>query len=202
VIGVLNVNFLQVLANDGNDRVEVNIPVATFIDGGAGDDTVLGSSLNDVVFGNAGNDVIDGRDGADILIGSNQNDVLIGGNSRDVLFGGFGADNLDGGADDDLLIAGPTTHENSFPAVLAILAEWTSNRTLQQRVANLSGTGVGDRNNGDVFLVPGSTMADDEVGAVDTLLGGGGLNWFIYQFGEDNANDFENNNDVQTDIAP
>jgi hypothetical protein len=44
-------------------------------------------------------------------------------------------------------------------------------------VANLTGTGVGPRNNGDYFLTPGVTALDD--GAVDQVLGGADQDWLL-----------------------
>jgi len=199
-IGVANVNFLQIFAQDGNDMIEVQVAVESFVDGGPGDDTILGSSRDDVLFGNAGNDIIDGGDGTDVLIGSTGNDTLFGSNGRDVLFGGSGADSLHGGADDDILIAGITAHETTFASVIAIINEWVSNRTQQQRISNLLGGGNGERANGNIFLIPGTTVGKDEAGAIDSLFGGSGLDWFIYEFSEDIAQDRTNGEDIGMEI--
>mgnify|MGYP000901341363 CR=1 FL=1 len=68
-------------------------------------------------------------------------------------------------------------------------SEWLSGRTYAERVANISGTGIGPRNNGDFFLQPGATVLDD--GAVDTLLGGSELDWLIYRLTQDIFSDEE-----------
>ena len=80
------------------------------VNGGAGDDTINASTLAAGVVklrfdGGAGNDTILGSRGNDILIGGSGNDVLIGGAGNDQLFGGPGADTLNGGAGTDVFFA-------------------------------------------------------------------------------------------------
>jgi len=201
VIGVTNANFLQVFGQDGNDRIEIQVAIETFVNGGAGNDTILGSSLDDVLYGDSDDDHIDGRGGNDVLIGSLGRDTLLGGVGRDVLFGGAGDDSLNGGAGDDILIGPATTHETTFASVIAIINEWASNRTLQQRISNLSNTSPStDRLNGNIFLIPGTTVADDENEAVDSLFGDSGQDWFIYEFGKDIAQDRTIGLDVGQDL--
>jgi hypothetical protein len=65
-------------------------------------------------------------------------------------------------------------------APAAIVSEWTSGRSYASRVANLSGTGSGPRNNGNDFLIasgPNATVFDDS--SVDVLNGGSGTDWFF-----------------------
>ena len=50
-----------------------------------------------------GNDTLDGGDGNDVVMGDIDNDVLDGGNGHDILDGGIGNDTLRGGASDDSL---------------------------------------------------------------------------------------------------
>ncbi|MBX7165520.1 MAG: hypothetical protein K1X74_04140 [Pirellulales bacterium] len=136
--------------------------------GGQGADTLLGGRGRDLLDGGADDDILVGYDGAD---------TLRGGLGRDLLIGGLGADRLDGGPGEDLLIAGPTAFDNDLAALDAIRAEWTSSRSLAERVANLSGAGTDDRDNGDYFLMPGTTMFAEA--DIDTLLGGEALDWLI-----------------------
>ena len=80
------------------------------VNGGAGDDTIDASTLAAGVVklrldGGVGNDTILGSRGNDILIGGAGNDVLIGGAGDDQLFGGPGADTLNGGAGNDVFVA-------------------------------------------------------------------------------------------------
>ncbi|MGB0713535.1 MAG: calcium-binding protein, partial [Gammaproteobacteria bacterium] len=67
------------------------------LDGGAGNDRLVGGSDNDELYGG---------DGDDVLEGGGHNDRLHGGAGNDKLYGGTHGDVLDGGAGDDLLDAG------------------------------------------------------------------------------------------------
>ncbi|MEW4567223.1 CAP domain-containing protein [Tautonia sp. JC769] len=64
-------DLVAVNAKAGDDLVTVNdrgLPLLPFwIDGGEGNDTLLGSSANDTIMGGAGDDVIEGRGGADLI---------------------------------------------------------------------------------------------------------------------------------------
>lgn len=82
------------------------------IDGGAGDDVIVGTNgddefyggtNNDVLRGNAGEDVFYGGTGEDVLAGGVGDDVLYGGDDLDRLFGNDGEDILFGGAGDDIM---------------------------------------------------------------------------------------------------
>lgn len=153
------------------------------LQGGAGDDVLSGGFGDDTLLAGAGRDLLYGGAGADILSGGDGGDELIGGDGRDVVIGGWGQDYLFGGDGDDLLVAGATLWDANLPALHAIRAEWNSQRTLAQRVANLSGQGTGRRANGDIFLLPGLTVVDD--GLVDYLFGGEGRDWRIFRPGYD-----------------
>ena len=79
--------------------------------GGAGDDTLLGTSKPNALAGNAGNDTIDGRGGDDDLSfgeiiafgldGGFGNDTVAGGTGDDDVRGGEGTDSLSGGSGND-----------------------------------------------------------------------------------------------------
>ena len=86
-----------------------------YIDGGSGNDIVIGAMGHDTLDGGEGNDALYGQAGDDGLFGGNGNDaiyagagddVLVGGEGRDALFGGEGADLIIGGADSDLIQGG------------------------------------------------------------------------------------------------
>jgi Ca2+-binding RTX toxin-like protein len=89
-----------------------------FLDGGAGNDTItVASSVgigvnidggvgNDLLVGGAGDDIITGDGGADTLVGGAGNDTLIGGGGNDILRGLAGNDYLWGGWGDDTLYGG------------------------------------------------------------------------------------------------
>jgi len=93
---VANTALLQVLAQGGNDRVEVNeangaLPRA-FLFGGTGDDTLIGGSGGDQLFGQSGRDLLEGKGGNDVLFGGTEADTLIGGDGDDRMFGEAGDD--------------------------------------------------------------------------------------------------------------
>lgn len=64
------------------------------IEGGGGDDLLIGSPLADFLDGGAGNDSIDGGGGNDLLLGGPGNDTVIGGGGRDRLYGSDGNDTI------------------------------------------------------------------------------------------------------------
>ncbi len=120
------VTSIRIIGCGGNDDLKINnqVTVSAFIDGGEGNDTVWGGGGNDILLGGEGNDTMDGGDG------------------RDILIGGLGADNMKGGDHDDVLIAGYTSHDNDAAALGRLRDEWTSSGTYAARVNNLQ-TGGG-----------------------------------------------------------
>ena len=75
-----------------NDRLVVNLQ--------AGDDVLDGSALA----AGAIQLTVDGGDGDDVIIGTAGNDVLLGGAGDDVLIGNGGVDVIDGGAGDNVIL--------------------------------------------------------------------------------------------------
>ena len=147
--------------------------------GQAGHDAILADgSINAAAwfFGGAGNDLLKGGRGPNVLLGGAGQDALTGGSGRDILIGGFGFDLLIGGAGDDLMIGGTTAFDDDEESLDAIQEEWTSSRDAATRRANLSGTGIGERFNGEVFLTT-STVFDD--GDEDLLIGSSGDDWLF-----------------------
>src|SRR5262249_45165041 len=125
---------------------------------------VAGSiTLSAWLYAGPGNDLLQGGGGNNVLVGGGGNDPLIAGSGRDLLIGGAGAAQLTGNSGDDILIAGTTAFDHNQAALAAVMAEWTSARSYADRVANLSGTGSGPRNNDNVFLIasgPNATVFD------------------------------------------
>ncbi len=162
--------------------------------GGDGDDWLNGGDGDDLLFGDlaegGGNDTLIGGTGNDILSGEGGDDSLEGTSGRNLLFGGLGADTLVGGIDQDILVADATSHDTSFIALLNLRAEWTSDpdpdplTSYTIRVGNLLNGGGA---NGTYVLNPGVTVTDDE--AVDSLFGDDDLDWFLYNFTEDDLLD-------------
>jgi hypothetical protein len=158
----------------GNDILSVGVLVNR-------DAWLYGGDGNDLLNGGPGNDVLQGGDGVDLATGGFGRDLIVGGQGADLLFGNF---------DEDIIIAGATAYDNDQTALGLIMAEWTSSRTFQQRVANLEGAGSGtawtNRMNANIFLVsqPGGphdvTVFDDE--SADLLVGGADRDWFFANY--------------------
>lgn len=75
--------FLSPIALSNANNITLKNSAGVFIDAGAGNDTVMGSSGGDSIIGGAGNDSMTGAGG---------NDTLIGGLGSDTMAGGAGAD--------------------------------------------------------------------------------------------------------------
>jgi Ca2+-binding RTX toxin-like protein len=167
----------------------------------AGDDNlqVAGSIvLSAWLYGQAGDDRLKGGAGDDVILGGTGDDLIVGGSGRDVQIGGADADRIVGNAEDDILIAGMTRHDDDVDALCAIVDEWTSVRSYEQRIANLNGIGTGAefaaRLNGSVFLTSGptadeATLVDDQ--AEDILTGSSGLDWFLLSSHQDRVTDLK-----------
>lgn len=162
--------------------------------GGAGNDVLraAGSVTENILLsGGAGNDYLVGGLGDDILIGGDGNDTLIGGPGNNLLIGGKGRDALHGHAGEDLLIAGYTSFDDRSWALAAILNEWKSGRSYEDRIANLRGvSSQGDsfqsRLNQDYYLRADSTEAtvfDDNIS--DRISGGAGRDWYFANIDQD-----------------
>lgn len=72
-------------------------------EGGAGNDTILGSRNDDLLRGGNGRDYIDGNSGNDVIFGGEDNDELIGDEGNDSITGGGGNDDIGGGRGNDTL---------------------------------------------------------------------------------------------------
>jgi Ca2+-binding RTX toxin-like protein len=83
---------VHITGSEPADRLSVNA--------GAGDDVVHASGLA----AGAIQLKVDGGDGDDVLVGSAGNDSLLGSNGDDILTGGGGQDSLDGGPGDNILL--------------------------------------------------------------------------------------------------
>ena len=161
------IDRIAIYGQDGDDRIQVsmNVSLDALLDGGAGDDKLIGGW------------------GSTILVGQSGNDTLFGSYMRGILIGGDGSDKLYGWDSSDLLIAGFTSFDSDRVALDAIMREWTSNRDYYHRICNLKGSGWGTRANGDYFLranqsnPANDTVFDDD--DQDKLWGGADLDWYI-----------------------
>ena len=174
---------IDVVLGQGNDAAVIarNVGRPAKIDGGPGDDRLKGSWSDDILLGDGGDD---------LLVGSGGRDLMIGGTGRDRIVGNWG---------DDLLIAGTTLWDSNDGALMAIMAEWTSDRSFVTRVKNIRGLDnpeFGERLNRneneaiDYFFSPDGageagtpTVFDDF--ERDMLIGGLGHDWFLANIQED-----------------
>ena len=170
------------VGNDVIDASGATMPVT--VDGGAGNDKIIGGSNDDLLSGGAGddtilgmngNDSISGDDGNDVLVGGDGNDNLNGGNGRDILIGGLNADTLNGGPDagEDILIGGRTIHDNNLGNLNLIRAEWSrTDLDYQHRINNLR-AGVGPAQS---VKLNAAANLDDAI--ADVFSGKDGLDWY------------------------
>ena len=176
---IADVNRIVIYGFGGDDKVRIDsgLLIDAELDGGTGNDRLNGGDGNDIIVGGPGDDDLYGGDGDDVLLGGDGIDRINGGYGVDILIGGTGGDDLTGGGGEDLLIGGSTVYDDNDLALAAIMAEWRSERTYQQRIDNLRGIGTEIRENGRVFLLADETVLDDQV--LDKLSGGSELDWFF-----------------------
>lgn len=156
----------------GNDTL-VGTGSADTIRGYGGNDTLYGGSGNDSLNGGTGNDRLEGGAGSDRLYGDAGDDVLVGDAGADSLYGGDGADTLIGGAGADSLDgAGGSGDVADYSASSAGV-----NVTLGATVTASGGDAAGDRLTGIEYIV-GSAYAD-------TLAGDSGANSLSGEAGND-----------------
>lgn len=84
-VTVSNVWFVFFVGSLGNDYFRNDSHVASFLDGRAGNDQLIGGYSEDTVNGSEGNDLLDGRFGSDILAGASGVDEFRPGYGRDVV---------------------------------------------------------------------------------------------------------------------
>jgi Ca2+-binding RTX toxin-like protein len=87
---------LVVNGNAGNDIINASGlaagTMALTLDGGAGNDTIIGGDSADALLGGAGDDAIVGGDGNDTITAGDGNDLALGGRGNDVALLGAGDD--------------------------------------------------------------------------------------------------------------
>jgi Ca2+-binding RTX toxin-like protein len=140
-----------------------------------------------VKLGQGNNNVFDYGWGNFIAVGGSGSDKIQGGNGYNLLIGGDGADTLiAGGSKGTILIGGRTDFDsdpaaNSLPNVAAldaIMAEWSSGDTYQDRVHKIDGQTPGGAN--DPFFLNGLTVhADKRHNVLNAAPGFGGMNFFL-----------------------
>jgi Ca2+-binding RTX toxin-like protein len=100
---------LEIRTGQGNDTVVIDSGVKQGIkvDGGSGNDVLIGGGGDDFLSGGKGNDVIFGRGGNDLIKGGRGNDTLHGGKRGDIIIDDQGKNSINGGPGIDLIIDKP-----------------------------------------------------------------------------------------------
>lgn len=102
-----SVHSIVVEAGAGDDQVSVPDEfIAVYINGGPGNDSLVGGGGDDTLTGGAGKNTLIGGGGDDRLNGSGGRDSISGGDGNDRLYGNGGNDTLDGGGGIDRLFGG------------------------------------------------------------------------------------------------
>ncbi|MEL7237711.1 MAG: hypothetical protein AAGK78_02525, partial [Planctomycetota bacterium] len=104
VLATEAVTRIEIAGGDGDDTFDASgVDVTVIIDGGAGNDTIIGGSATDFLNGGEGDDSLVGGDSGDLLLGGAGNDNIDAGNGNDVVGGGDGDDVILGGDGWDLI---------------------------------------------------------------------------------------------------
>jgi Ca2+-binding RTX toxin-like protein len=159
------------------------------VEGGQGNDVLLGGAGHDMLFGGADNDTLtgDGGDvanvtGNDTLDGGAGNDILYGEKGDDTLIGGTGDDILKGGADNDTYLVNAGDGDDTVSDL-----EGSNQVRFGDTVipANVVGTQVGAT--GNIHVAHGSSITIESglLGAVARFEVGGagyGVQQFLNEF--------------------
>lgn len=163
--------LVRVFGQGGDDWLIASfLERPAYLDGGAGDDFLVGGIAGDILDGGAGSDFLIG--GIQSIDGS---DTLVGGAGRDGLIGHLGADLLDGGEDEDILLGGAFRvffiTVDDMQDICDIMSPWLDGADYADRVA----AGAAGIENG-VFY-------DDA--AIDVMTGGAtDRDWFFAGAGD------------------
>lgn len=187
--------YSVISGDEGNDVLVAggggpDLPVPNFLNGGSGDDLLIGDSWADDLIGEDGNDRLFGGGGPDALYGDAGSDILYGGDGADGLSGGDGNDQMFGEAGDDLFQAGLGTDlvdgGSGSDTVLYLTAEAGVVVNLQAGVAR-EGTGGPVDRLVSIENATGSYFADVLSGSAgaNRLSGDAGDDWLSGRGGDD-----------------
>jgi Ca2+-binding RTX toxin-like protein len=84
------------------------------LDGGSGNDGMVGTAGGDTLHGHGGHDHLLGGDGADALHGGDGWDEIRGGAGNDTISGGADSDRLFGDTGDDMFLWSPTVGQDTI----------------------------------------------------------------------------------------
>jgi Ca2+-binding RTX toxin-like protein len=177
---------------------------ASSVDGGQGDDRLVGGPNRDLLAGGEGDDYIDGGDGFDALAGGEGSDELHGGDKSDRLDGGPAPDLIDGGPGDldgvdlrgasgplaiDLTRAGKDGPEGENDNYLPSVEQFVLSEFADRFVAGRS----------SVSVVGG--LGDDALtgGSGDDVLNGDGYRDRVADYGDDTIEGGAGNDQIDGD---
>ncbi|GAK87470.1 alkaline phosphatase [Vibrio ponticus] len=158
-----------------------------------GNDQIEGGFGQDIILGGAGSDNIDGGDGLDVLIGdngyvdgadaktlgefvseakefsstvTNTQDTITGGAGRDLIFGGAGNDILDGGQGSDIILGdhGKVIRETAFSAAYKSVSSVHSNQDGDDTIDAAGGSNTVIGGSGSDTITASPQSAQDAVG--------------------------------------
>ncbi|NRF65848.1 hypothetical protein HLB44_02490 [Aquincola sp. S2] len=202
---------VHLLGLGGNDSIDASALAAGGpllpIDGGAGDDTLIGSANADLMFGGADRDRLTGGSGADQLHGNAGDDRFVwrAGDGNDVIEGGDDSDvlELNGGATADSLIVSPGSSGRvvvSGPAVGDFVLDVGSVELLDINTGAGDDTVIGFNGLGTLIALDidggagndtltGGDGADRIAGGdgTDSVTGGRGADTLLLGYGNDRA---------------
>jgi Ca2+-binding RTX toxin-like protein len=172
------------IGGSGNDQLtEVQLEVGdlgSYLNGGSGNDELLGSNLNDTLVGGAGSDVIIAMSGDDLVYGhsidglgdDNSVDTIEGNNGNDTIFAQGGDDTVDAGSGDDTVDAGSGDDH--------VFGDLGNDILIGQQ-----GADVLDGYSGDDVIYGQNAAATGDDNGNDTLVGGDGNDRLFGQGGND-----------------
>lgn len=189
---------VAIVGSTGDDIMDLRAVTLTNIadvNGGAGNDTIYGTTANDLLLsGGSGDDTIYGGDGNDSLDGGTGHDVLVGGAGHDTFYSSAGADIYIGGAGYDVLYAsqdGATIQLDT--GILSSINEISANGFYNVTIGAANPMG-------SVIDLRGMYVADDDFAAINGSNGNdtihGSLTYdYIYASGGDDSVDGGNGDD-------
>ena len=192
---VFNLNGTTNLSQSGNTIIAAlqdnsTNALAHWVWGSSGDDQ-LSARLDggSRIEGGAGNDVIIGRDYADYLRGGDSNDSIQGGGGADDINGNMGTDTINGGAGDDWVLGGKDNDLLLGGAGNDLVLGNIGDDTLHGDTGD--DTVRGGQNNDVIFGSDGNDWLSGDLGN-DTISGGAGADVFhtFAQTGIDVVTDF------------
>lgn len=180
---------LTIAGLDGDDSIEVVDQGAKYhrdiiLDGGEGNDTLIGGAGRDVLRGQTGNDSLVGNANDDELHGGSDNDTLVGNDGTDRLYGDDGDDSMNSGAGHDYQVGGVGNDVIDAGNGLTGDVIYGGNGTDTIK----GGDGVDFIDGGDGNdSISGGSMSDflDGSGGNDTIVGGKGTDILLGGEGDD-----------------